>query len=64
MAPCCHHQVESWQGRSRPLQLVYFYGLREYAEGAMMVDHRDDARNRILGVVMQVAQEGMGGEVG
>ena len=25
----------------------------------MMVDHRDDARNRILGVVMQVAQEGM-----
>lgn len=30
----------------------------------MMVDHRDDARNRILGVVMQVAQEGMGGEVG
>ena len=49
--------VEDWQGRLLKLQLVYYYGLRIYAKDAMMVNHRDDARNRILGVVMQVAQD-------
>ena len=44
IAAVLRQTLEDWQGRSAPLALVNYYGLREYGAGAMMVNHRDDAR--------------------